>query len=879
MDGSSLTPMMRQYLAFKKRHRDAVLLFRMGDFYEVFFDDAKTCARDLGLALTSREKGENAVPMAGFPHHAADGYVKRLIRAGHRVAICEQVQDPAEAKGLVERDVTRVITAGTLTEEQILDRRSNNFLAAVCIGEHRAGLAWVDLSTGKFEVEEAPPAALADSLQRVQPAECLLPEAPGPEQDDSHPALRHLPGSCLVTRRAAWEFAADEGRRRLHEHFGVATLEGFGCEGMGPALGAAGALIGYLRETQKGAVGHIRKVEPFTGERHLVLDAATRRSLELLEPMRGTGQEGSLLSVLDRTATPMGARLLRRWVLTPLRRHEEIEERLDAVEELFASRALRESINSELRDVYDVERLTTKVYCGRANARDLVGLRRSLGHLPALKAALSECRAALLVRLRDGLDPLPEVEGLIATAIKPDPAATLTEGGIIQDGFSPELDELRATARDGRAWIARFQAQEAARAGIPSLKVGFNKVFGYYIEITNAHGDKVPEHYIRKQTLKNAERYVTADLKEQESAVLSAGERAKELEYELFQQVRQEVAGHTDRLQATAEAAAALDVLLSLATVAAEGGYVRPGIAEDRSLVIREGRHPVLEQALDEEFVPNDIEMDGCQVNMFVITGPNMSGKSVYIRQAALIVLMAQMGSFVPAAEARVGLVDRIFTRVGASDEQRRGQSTFMVEMIEVANILNNATERSLIILDEVGRGTSTFDGVSIAWATAEYIHNHAGARTLFATHYHELAQLAHTLKGVRNLNVAVREWQGEVVFLHRVVPGATDRSYGIHVAKIAGVPEEVLDRSREILAHLEENAVGPNDEARFAPRGAAPTGPRARALQVPLFQPLDSRVREELLSLNPERLSPLDALGKLAEIIARLRGEDEQAR
>jgi DNA mismatch repair protein MutS len=869
-----LTPMMRQYLAFKKKHQDAVLLFRMGDFYEVFFDDAKVCARDLGLALTTRDKGANPVPMAGFPHHAAESYIKRLIRAGHRVAICEQVQDPAEAKGLVDRDVTRVMTAGTLTEEHILDSRTNNFLAAVAVDDGTAGIAWVDLSTGKFEVEEVSGESLGDSIQRIQPAECLLPEEP---DEDTVGVLRPaalLPEGCLLTRRPPWDFGREEGVRRLNEHFGTSTLEGFGCDGLGPGLAAAGAVLTYLQETQRTAIGHIRRIEPFAGDRHLILDATTRRSLELVETMRGAGRRGSLLDVLDCTSTPMGARLLRRWVLMPLRQKADIELRLAAVAELFGDRLLRQDLGGLLRNIYDVERLTTKIHCGRANARDLVGLRRSLQQLPELKERLADRQAALLVALGEAVDTVPEVEGLIATAIRPEPPAVLTEGDLIRDGYSPELDDLRLTSREGRNWIAKFEAEEGARSGIPSLKVGFNKVFGYYIEVTNTHKDKVPAHYIRKQTLKNAERYITPELKERESSVLGAGERARELEYEIFQQVREEVAAYTARLQGTAEALAALDVLVSLATVAAEGGYVRPEIAEGNTLVIRDGRHPVLEQVLDEEFVPNDIEMGGDGPRLLVITGPNMAGKSVYIRQTALLVLMAQMGSFVPAREASIGLADRIFTRVGASDEQRRGQSTFMVEMVEVANILNNATDRSLIILDEVGRGTSTFDGVSIAWAVAEHIHDQVSARTLFATHYHELAQLARTMGGVENLNVAVREWQGEVVFLHRVVPGATDRSYGIHVAKLAGVPPEVLSRSRAILQHLEENTVGPDDEPRFVPKTEKPE-PRPRMVQMALFKPLDAQIRDEILALDTDGMTPIEALAKLNEIVRRLRGQE----
>ncbi len=874
MAKSAQTPMMRQYMAFKKKHEDAVLLFRMGDFYEVFLDDAKICARELGLALTSRDKGANAVPMAGFPHHAADNYIKRLVQAGHRVAICEQVQDPAEAKGLVDRDVIRVITAGTLTEDHILDSRSNNYCVAVALDGETAGISWVDLSTGRFEAEEVPIESLRDSLQRIGPAECLLPQ---PASDaEPHPGLAALPEDCLLTRRQPWEFSQEEGRRRLNDHFGTRTLDGFGCQDMGPALGAAGALLGYLQETQKTALGHIRKIEPFAGDRYLVLDATTRRSLELTETMRGGSREGTLLHVLDRTCTPMGARQLRRWLLTPLRRREEVEARLDAVQELHAERTLRRELAERLREIYDIERLTTKVHTARANARDLIALQQSLSGLPDLKLLLEDCRSDLLCRTRDTIDPLPEVEGLIATAVKTDPPAVITDGGLIRDGYSPELDELRLTAREGKSWIARFEAEESARSEIPSLKVGFNKVFGYYIEVTNTHKDKVPEHYIRKQTLKNAERYITPELKERESTVLGAGERAKELEYEIFQQVREEVSGYTERLQATAEALAVLDTLASLATVADEHRYVRPTVADERKLLIQDGRHPVLERLLDDQFVPNDIDLGEKEGTLLIITGPNMAGKSVYIRQTALIVLMAQVGSFVPAKEASIGLADRIFTRVGASDEQQRGQSTFMVEMTEVANILNNATSASLIILDEVGRGTSTFDGVSIAWATAEHVHNHVGARTLFATHYHELAQLAHSAKGVRNVNMAVREWEGQVVFLHRVVPGATDRSYGIHVAKLAGVPTDVVERAQDILEYLEENAIGPNDEARFVPRAKAnaadPAG-RPAMVQLPLFKPMDAKIREELLALDTASMTPLEALNALADIVERLKG------
>ena len=860
---------MRQYRAFKDKHRDAILLFRMGDFYEMFFDDAKTAARVLGLALTSRDKGKNAVPMAGFPHHAADTYIKKLIEAGHRVAVCDQVQDPREASGLVKRDITRIITAGTLTEEDILDRGSNNFLAAVAGGNAPFGLAWVDLSTGKLEIEDVTAEALGDSLRRISPAECLLPESDGLETEGEHPAAIHLEEGCVITRRPPWEFSKREAHPRLNEHFQTRSLDGFGCEDMGACIGAAGAVLAYLQETQKCRLDHITRIEPFSSSRYLVLDRTTQRSLELLETMRGRDVEGSLQAVLDRTATPLGARLLRRWILTPLKSKPEIEARLDAVGELVSSNPLRKSILERLRSIYDIERLITKIVCARANARDMVALRNSLTPVPAIQETLADSRSELLRDLRTRLDPVPEAVGLIASAIRPDPPALLTEGGIICDGYSPQLDELRLVAREGKRWMAAFEAEESKRAGITSLKVGFNKVFGYYIEVTNTHRDKVPEHYIRKQTLKNAERYITPQLKEWESKVLTAGERARELEQEVFHKVRTEVSGYAVRFQRTAEAVAELDVLLSLATVAAHQGYVRPTITEDTELCIEDGRHPVLEQIMQERFVPNSVEMDGREVRVLIITGPNMAGKSVYIRQTALLVLMAQMGAFIPAKKARIGIVDRIFTRVGASDELRRGQSTFMVEMIEAANILNNASDRSLIILDEVGRGTSTFDGVSIAWATAEYIHDRIGARTLFATHYHEIAQLAQTLSGVSNLNVAVRDWQGEVIFLHRIVPGHTDQSYGIHVAKIAGVPRQVVERARDILNNLEQNAVSPDGKPAFAPDRAE--GPRSKQVQMPLFKPLESEVREELLRLDTSNMTPLEALRKLVEVKEKL--------
>ncbi len=864
--------MMQQYHSFKRNHKDALLLFRMGDFYELFYDDAKTVARVLGLALTSREKGENPIPMAGFPCHAADNYIKRLIESGHRVAVCEQVEDPAGASGLVRRDVTRIITAGTLTEEDILDGRSNNFLAAVRPGDSVCGLSWVDLSTGGFELQEVARESLADSLRRISPAECLLPDSG--EDEELRRLVSQRDSKCLLTTRPPWEFAGEEAEKVLNEHFGTAALDGFGCSGLPLAIGAAGAILSYLLDTQKGEVDHIKKIAPFNPSAYLLLDRTTQRSLELVETIRPGQSEGTLVSVLDRTRTLPGARLLRKWVLTPLKNPEAINARLQAVGEFVKDPRLRKTLYGYLSDIYDIERLATKVATARANARDLIALRDSLAQLPPLKAELKDAGSPLLCELRERLDPVGEAGALIECAISPDPPAALTEGGIIKCGYNAELDELRHTATKGKEWLAEFGAREAQKTGIPSLKIGYNKVFGYYIEITNAHKDKAPDQYIRKQTLKNAERYITPELKEWESQVLTASERAVTLEYELFNAAREEVARYTARLQDTAGAVAGLDALFSLGTVAAQNGYIRPEVNDDAVLEIEEGRHPVLEQIMDEQFVPNCTAMNGEDSRLLIVTGPNMAGKSVYIRQTALLVLMAQMGSFVPAKKARVGVVDRIFTRVGASDAQVKGQSTFMVEMVEVANILNNATDRSLVILDEVGRGTSTFDGVSIAWATAEYIHNEISARTLFATHYHELAQLANTLGGVRNLNVAVRDWEGEVVFLHRIVPGHADQSYGIHVARLAGVPDRVVRRSREILRNLEANAIGPDDKPRFAPPvKGVDTGPRQ--VQVPLFKPLDERVRERLTSLQVEQMTPVEALKILDEIVERVKSEN----
>jgi DNA mismatch repair protein MutS len=875
--GQPTTPAMRQYAAFKRQHPEAILLFRMGDFYETFYDDAKVCARVCGLTLTSRSQGEGAIPLAGFPYHSIETYVKRLIAAGHRVAVCEQTQDPREAKGVVERDVTRVITPGTLTEDTLLQAKASNFLAAVAPGREATGIAWVDLSTGRFLVQEVGPAQVIDELGRIAPAECIVPDSQYGTEDSALEEIRPVVGG-MWTPRPDWAFDPPSGRKALLEHFGVVSLEGFGCDDLGIGLGAAGAVLDYLQETQRATLANLTRIERFARSEYLVLDKSTQQSLELVETLRTRRQDTTLLGVLDHTVTPMGARLFREMILCPLRRVEAIQRRQDAVAELVETPLLREDLRGTLKHIYDIERIATKVAYGRANARDLLALQQSAAILPGLKSCLAEAESPLLAELRDGLDTLDDIRELVEASISPDAPTTLTEGGIIRDGYHEELDAKRAIARDGKSWIAQFQADEIDRTGIDSLKVGYNKVFGYYIEVTHANADKVPERYIRKQTLKNAERYITPELKQYEDDILGADERAKELEYDLFQDIRQQVAEHTERLQQVGHRVAQLDALACMAHAAAERGYVAPELAEDRRIEIKDGRHPVLEVTLDAgAFVPNDLLVDGDSHRLAIITGPNMSGKSTYIRQAALVVLMAQMGGFVPAREAHVGVADRIFTRVGASDELARGQSTFMVEMIETANILNNATEHSLLILDEVGRGTSTFDGVAIAWAVSEFLHEHVAARTLFATHYHELTELELLLPGVTNLSIAVREWQDDIIFLHEIVQGGTDKSYGIHVARLAGIPREVIDRARAILANLEANAIGPNDTPSFAPT-LEEAGAQPRQVQLTLFGSLHAETLDELKRLDIDNLTPVEALAALQRLQADIRrreGED----
>jgi len=869
-----LTPMMRQFLLVKQRHKDAIVLFRAGDFYETFYEDAETASRVLGITLTSRDKGsDNPVPMAGVPYHSIDPYVHKLIQAGYKVAVCEQMEDPKLATGLVERDVVRVITPGTLTDDSLLESTASNYLVSVYPDGKLTGLAWVDLSAGRFVAADVAEDQLMDELARIAPAECLLPES---VHSSGGEMLRRLQQMLQVpvSPRADHTFERRTSMQALLDHFHVLNLAGFQCDDLGPALQAAGAVIDYLNETQKTSIDHIGKLEKLESDRYVLLNETTQRSLELVETMRTRERRGSLLWVLDKTVTAMGARLLHEWIIYPLRDLREIHRRQDATAELHADPDRRDRIRAALQSVYDLERINARITTGRANPRDLVALRDSAASLPLLRDGLEGCTSEMLAGLSSGIDTLDDIRELIESAIVDEPPMTVREGGMIRDAYNDELDELRAIRRDGHSWIANYQAQEMQRTGIDRLKVGFNKVFGYYIEISHANAGKAPDDYIRRQTLKNAERYVTPELKEYEDRVLNAEERSRDLEYDLFCDVRDTIARQTARIQHAARVVAQLDVLASFAQCAAEYGYVKPVLDDSIDLHITDGRHPVLDAIEQgEPFVPNDVLLGGDDNRVLIITGPNMAGKSTYIRQVALLVLMAHAGSFIPAKSAKIGVVDRIFTRVGASDELSRGQSTFMVEMSEAASILNNATERSLIVLDEIGRGTSTFDGVSIAWAVTEHIYNNIKARTLFATHYHELTELALVLPGVKNYNIAVREWEDEIIFLRKILPGGTDKSYGIQVARLAGVPRSIIERARDILTRLEAETLDFNNKPKFAPSAVKARKPKQ--MQLSLFgSPHDDTI-DGIRKLNVENLTPIEALVKLQEISDAVRRKD----
>jgi DNA mismatch repair protein MutS len=807
-DPSGLTPMMQQYRRVKQQiPADALLLFRLGDFYEMFFDDAKTAAGLLNLTLTAR----NGMPMCGIPHHAAESYIGRLLRHGKKIAICDQLEEAKPGK-LVQRDVTQILSPGTHFDSRLLTAERNNFLAAICPG---FGLALIDLTTGDFKVTELKTIEqLQNELTRVRPAEIIVPA-------ESLEALRHL-GTYALTPYDGWTFERETAFFTLRDHFKTQSLDGFGAGDLTVGIGAAGAALHYLQQSLRRNTGHIHRLSVYSVADYMVLDAVTQRNLELLESSRGSAAH-TLVKCIDRTLTPMGARLLREWLTHPLRDVARIVERQDVVAQFVGDARVLADFREQVRGVRDLERTLARLCVGTGNARDLAGVKESLAVLPGLKKVLSD-GTGLLAKLTGEITEQPALVELIGRAIVEGPPMALKEGGIIRDGFSAELDELRRATTDGKTWIAALQQQEIERTGIASLKVRYNSVFGYYIEVTKSNLAKVPADYIRKQTIATGERFYTPALKEMEHKILGADEKANALEYELFQQLRAAVEAESLAIQRTATALAQLDVLAGFAELARHQNYCRPDVNDGDRLEIVDGRHPVLEQTLVEErFVPNDALLDGSANQILIITGPNMAGKSTYIRQVALLVLLAQTGSFIPAKSATIGLVDRIFTRIGAMDDLSRGQSTFLVEMNETANILNNATPRSLIVLDEIGRGTSTFDGLSIAWSVAEHLHNVVGAKTLFATHYHELTELTATLPRVKNYNVAVREWHDQVIFLHKILPGGTDKSYGIQVARLAGLPKEVIQRAKEVLSNLEEAELSAEGKPKIAQRKKKP--------------------------------------------------------
>mgnify|MGYP005841144085 CR=1 FL=1 len=891
-----ITPMLQQYLEIKEQYPETILFYRMGDFYEMFFTDAVEASRILGITLTSRSsKGEDEsakIPMCGVPFHSASSYLAKLIHAGRRVAICEQMEDPAQSKGLVRREVVRVVSPGLITEEQLLDDRENRFLASLKSpdadsggnqGGERWGVSLVDISTGEFMVGEFEhPQELIDELCRMNPSELLLAEPSrqspknrngesAPEEEGKSAAAPleleiHLP-HCCFTRRPREHFRPGRARELLLEHFRTTGLAGFGCDHFVSGVGAAGALLEYLRETQKSELNHLERLRPLERDELLLIDESSRRNLELIQSISDGRREGSLLEALDKTRTPMGARQLRKSLLSPLKDVKAINRRLDAVEELLRDPDLGRELDRALGAVYDLERLNSRVVLGRANARDLVALQLSLTQLSPIRELLA-VRPGLLGELGEGIDELSEIRELLELAIREDPPTGLREGNLIKPGYHQELDELLAILRDGKQLIAGLEARERERTGIANLKVGYNKVFGYYLEVSRGKVAEVPDDFIRKQTLVNAERFITPELKEFEQKVSGAEEKSLELEYKLFCRVRERTAEAGSRILLSAACLAMIDMLAALARNAARYRYTRPRVNGESEIIISEGRHPVIERNLPPgRFVPNDVHLDQERREVMIITGPNMAGKSTVLRQTALIVLMAQMGGFVPAQEATIGVVDRIFTRVGAMDDLRRGQSTFMVEMNETANILNNATPRSLVILDEIGRGTSTFDGLAIAWAVAEALVNKEGkgVKTMFATHYHELTELAATEPRIHNFHIAVREWNDSIVFLHKLMPGGVSRSYGIQVAALAGVPPAVVARAKELLTNIEQgefNSQGrPRIAAEMEGRGGN-HGPR----QLALFS-ADDPLRERLREIQPERLSPLEALQLIYEL------------
>lgn len=868
------TPMMQHYLKTHEEYKDCILFYRLGDFYEMFFDDAKVVSKELELTLTGKSCGaEERAPMCGIPYHAAETYLTRLVKKGYKVAICEQVEDPKLAKGMVKREVTRVVTPGTTLNAQALDETKNNYIMCIAyIGDHY-GISSADITTGDYYVTEVDSERkLLDEVNKYQPTEIICNEAfyiSGIDIDD----MKNRMG-IVIYSLDAWYFSDETAQMTLKDHFKVRDLEGLGLADYDSGVVAAGALLKYLYETQKTTLSNLVAIHPYTTGKFMIIDSSTRRNLELVETLREKQKRGSLLWVLDKTRTAMGARTLRSFVEQPLIERTEIEERYDAIDEFNTNAITREEIREYLNPVYDLERLITRVTYQTANPRDLIAFRNSIHMLPPIKTLMSDFQSPLLKRLYEQLDTLDELYELIERSIAEEPPLTLHDGGILKEGYNEEVDRLRKAKTDGKSWLADLEAKEREKTGIKNLKIKYNKVFGYYLEVTNSFKDLVPDYFTRKQTLANAERFITPELKELEDVILGAEDKLIVLEYELFREVRQKVADEVVRIQKTAKAVAQIDVLASLATVAEQNNYCRPKLNEKGLIDIKDGRHPVVERMIQNEmFVANDTYLDNGSNRVSIITGPNMAGKSTYMRQSALIVLMAQIGSFVPAKSAKIGIVDRIFTRVGASDDLASGQSTFMVEMSEVANILRNATSNSLLILDEIGRGTSTFDGLSIAWAVVEHISNPRllGAKTLFATHYHELTELEGKLNSVNNYCIAVKEKGDDIVFLRKIVKGGADKSYGIQVAKLAGVPDNVIERAKEIVEELSNNDITEivqNISAEGSSKRSKPKLDEVDLEQISLLDTMDNdTILNELKELDLGQMTPIEAMNKLYEL------------
>ncbi len=868
------TPMMQHYLKTHEEYKDCILFYRLGDFYEMFFNDAKVVSKELELTLTGKSCGaEERAPMCGIPYHAAETYLTRLVKKGYKVAICEQVEDPKLAKGMVKREVTRVVTPGTTLNAQALDETKNNYIMCIAyIGDHY-GISSADITTGDYYVTEVDSERkLLDEVNKYQPTEIICNEAfyiSGIDIDD----MKNRMG-IVIYSLDAWYFSDETAQMTLKDHFKVRDLEGLGLADYDSGVVAAGALLKYLYETQKTTLSNLVAIHPYTTGKFMIIDSSTRRNLELVETLREKQKRGSLLWVLDKTRTAMGARTLRNFVEQPLIERTEIEERYDAIDEFNTNAITREEIREYLNPVYDLERLITRVTYQTANPRDLIAFRNSIHMLPPIKTLMSDFQSPLLKRLYEQLDTLDELYELIERSIAEEPPLTLHDGGILKEGYNEEVDRLRKAKTDGKSWLADLEAKEREKTGIKNLKIKYNKVFGYYLEVTNSFKDLVPDYFTRKQTLANAERFITPELKELEDVILGAEDKLIVLEYELFREVRQKVADEVVRIQKTAKAVAQIDVFASLATVAEQNNYCRPKLNEKGLIDIKDGRHPVVERMIQNEmFVANDTYLDNGSNRVSIITGPNMAGKSTYMRQSALIVLMAQIGSFVPAKSAKIGIVDRIFTRVGASDDLASGQSTFMVEMSEVANILRNATSNSLLILDEIGRGTSTFDGLSIAWAVVEHISNPRllGAKTLFATHYHELTELEGKLNSVNNYCIAVKEKGDDIVFLRKIVKGGADKSYGIQVAKLAGVPDNVIERAKEIVEELSNNDITEivqNISAEGSSKRSKPKLDEVDLEQISLLDTMDNdTILNELKELDLGQMTPIEAMNKLYEL------------